>query len=91
MKPEEIAEIKERWSGDLPRAVLSRHAKTDIDFLLTALEESQRRERESRTEIEGVLESLGPLAIRIRENGGAEDIYASLAVSVARLSVERNK
>lgn len=36
-------------------------------------------------EVHAVLEALGQHAVRVREEGGLEDIYSSLAVSVAKL------
>lgn len=36
-------------------------------------------------EVIAILEGLGPLAVRVREGGGPENIAASLAVSVAKL------
>lgn len=36
-------------------------------------------------EVRAVLDALGPDAVRVRENGGPEDICASLAVSVRKL------
>jgi hypothetical protein len=36
-------------------------------------------------EVQAVLDEMGRDAVHVRENGGHEDIYASLAISVARL------
>lgn len=57
----------------------------ELDFE-TCREELERAERE----VNGVLESLPNEArIRVREGGGLEDIYASLAISVTRIESER--
>lgn len=59
--------------------------KLHLDALARA-EAAERRVAELEREIEAVLSSLGPRAVRIREGGGPESLCASLAVSVAALS-----
>lgn len=75
---------------------LNRHITTTWDTAVSAFEkailgvqtENARLAREvmtGRIEVDAILKSLGVDAIRIREGGGPEDVYASLAVSVAKL------
>lgn len=50
--------------------------------------DAQDRRSNADAEVEGVLRSLGNNAVRVREDGGPEDVYASLALSVAKLQSE---
>lgn len=47
--------------------------------------DAQDRRANADAEAEGVLQALGDNAVRVREDGGPEDVYASLAVSVSKL------
>lgn len=72
-------EVSPEWLRDVLRSAIR-------------LINAQKQElRKANDEVQAVLDDLGTEYIRMREGGGAENIYGSLAISVARMKYKLEK